>query len=194
MPFNIPVIGSVEVLAPLRDRFNQSHYALYQFYYSCNGNKYLSSLITIPKISQTPFDFLSNGAPTKAPRNVQPDQEDADMARAKELSRQMEEERIAAQLQADRERQDRERQQSLENEERQRQNELQRQQSDLQRQMEMQQRQEQQRQAEEERQRHAFSQQQANQMQHMESQMLQQRFMELSRGYRCYLIGRGGEY
>jgi hypothetical protein len=48
----IPVIGSVEVLAPLRDKFNQGHYALFQFYYNCNTNKYLSSLITIPKFSQ----------------------------------------------------------------------------------------------------------------------------------------------
>jgi len=176
------IIGSVEVLAPLREKFNQGHYALFQFYCQCTSQKYLASLITIPKLSQSPPDFLSNGPPTQLSRShpkkpdfdqekymadldrQRKDQEDADMSRAKELSRQMEQDRI-----------------KREQIERQRQIELQRQQQDLQRQLELQRQAEMQRQSEEERQRQLYLQQQQSQMQHMESQMLQQRFMELSR-------------
>lgn len=170
------------MLAPLRETFNHGHYAMFQFYYQCSNLRYLASLITIPKLPQSPPDFLAK-PPTKAPKKSQPsnedrlrrEQEEADLARAKELSRQMEEDRIAQQ-QADRERLARE------DMERQRQQELQRQQQDLSQQMEMQRQAELQRLAEEERRRQSFMQQQANQMQHMEQQMLQQRFMELSKG------------
>lgn len=153
--------------------------------------KYLSSLITIPKLSQAPPDFLSNGPPTQPSKSKKKDfdqekyladlerqrreQEDADMERAKELSRQMEQDRLnSQQMEQDRRRR--------EQAEKQRQQELLRQQNELQQQLEMQRRAEMQRQAEEERQRQLFLQQQQSQMQHMEQQMLQQRYMELSRG------------
>lgn len=61
-------VGSVEVLAPLREKFNQSHYQLYKFYYECSGIKYLTSLITIPKLEKSPPDFLSRGAPRVQPK------------------------------------------------------------------------------------------------------------------------------
>ncbi|KAJ3417166.1 sla2 Src-like adaptor 2 [Chytridiales sp. JEL 0842] len=62
------IIGSPEVLAPLRENFNQSHYALYKFYYECSGIRYLTSLITIPKLDKSPPDFLNLGGAT--PRRV----------------------------------------------------------------------------------------------------------------------------
>ncbi|KAJ3333100.1 sla2 Src-like adaptor 2 [Blyttiomyces sp. JEL0837] len=62
------IIGSVEVLAPLREKFNQSHYALYKFYYECSGLKYLTSLIAIPKLDKSPPDFLAQGPPQLPPR------------------------------------------------------------------------------------------------------------------------------
>lgn len=58
------IIGSVEMLGPLREKFNRGHYALLNFYYECSNLQYLTSLITVPKLKQDPPNFLGNGPPT----------------------------------------------------------------------------------------------------------------------------------
>lgn len=70
------IIGSVEVLGPLRDSFKHHHYQLAQFYEDCRGLHYLNSLITIPKLSSEPIDFLARGAPTQKPKNQKSNDEE----------------------------------------------------------------------------------------------------------------------
>ncbi|KAJ3008497.1 sla2 Src-like adaptor 2 [Thoreauomyces humboldtii] len=68
------IIGSVEVLAPLREKFNAGHYALFRFYHECSTLKYLISLITVPRLPQDPPDFLAR-PPTLPPRGESPDRQ-----------------------------------------------------------------------------------------------------------------------
>lgn len=63
------IIGSIEVLAPLRDGFNRSHYNLVSFYDNCSSLKFLTTLVSIPKLSSEPLNFLLQGQPTKQPKN-----------------------------------------------------------------------------------------------------------------------------
>ncbi|KAH6570533.1 hypothetical protein BASA50_007272 [Batrachochytrium salamandrivorans] len=87
------IIGSVEVLGPLRDKFKRNHYALLQFYDDCLGLKYLTSLISIPKLSHDPKDFLASGQPTQQPRKTNTDRSAAkDREVAEALVRQQEDE------------------------------------------------------------------------------------------------------
>ncbi|KAK9728227.1 sla2 Src-like adaptor 2 [Basidiobolus ranarum] len=68
-------IESHEPLEPLRSRFNAQHYSLRQFYHECSTIKYLTSLITIPKLPQDPPNFLAqspSSAPRLPPRQVTP--------------------------------------------------------------------------------------------------------------------------
>lgn len=51
-------IGDDEVLKPLRERYDMQHYRLTKFYYECSQLKYLTSLITIPKLPQEPPNLL----------------------------------------------------------------------------------------------------------------------------------------
>ncbi|KAK1983382.1 ANTH domain-containing protein [Colletotrichum cereale] len=51
--------GDVEALAPLRERYDAQHYRLVKFYYECSNLRYLTSLITIPKLPQDPPNLLS---------------------------------------------------------------------------------------------------------------------------------------
>ena len=67
------VIGSVEVLAPLRDKFNRNHYSLLKFYDECSTIKYLTSLVSIPKLTVDAPDFLARGPPTLPPRETRND-------------------------------------------------------------------------------------------------------------------------
>jgi hypothetical protein len=46
--------GDDEALAPLRDRYEGQHHRLVRFYYECSNLRYLTSLITIPKLPQVP--------------------------------------------------------------------------------------------------------------------------------------------
>ncbi|KIW76927.1 hypothetical protein Z517_09371 [Fonsecaea pedrosoi CBS 271.37] len=46
--------GDEEALEPLRARFNAQHYRLVKFYYECSNLRYLTSLITVPKLPQDP--------------------------------------------------------------------------------------------------------------------------------------------
>ncbi|KNC96299.1 uncharacterized protein SPPG_08451 [Spizellomyces punctatus DAOM BR117] len=176
------IIGSVEVLAPLREKFNAGHYALFRFYYECSTLKYLTSLITVPRLSQDPPDFLAQGPPTLPPRGESPNKQaeidlfnEQQAAFEKQLieDQQREEQRLQAERELELARQ-RQQQQQLEA---QRQLELQRQQLEGQRQQEEFRRQQEaeRRRLEEERLR---MQQQANAANaQLEGQLLQQRLM-----------------
>ncbi|KAH7175952.1 ANTH domain-containing protein [Dactylonectria macrodidyma] len=51
--------GDNDALEPLRQRYNAQHYRLVKFYYECSNLRYLTSLITIPKLPQDPPNLLS---------------------------------------------------------------------------------------------------------------------------------------
>ncbi|KAI2639305.1 ANTH domain-containing protein [Xylaria nigripes] len=51
--------GDNDALEPLRERYNAQHYRLVKFYYECSNLRYLTSLITIPKLPQDPPNLLS---------------------------------------------------------------------------------------------------------------------------------------
>lgn len=52
-------LGDDEVLQPLRSRYDMQHYRLTKFYYECSQLRYLTSLITVPKLPQDPPNLLS---------------------------------------------------------------------------------------------------------------------------------------
>ncbi|EGP82519.1 unnamed protein product [Zymoseptoria tritici ST99CH_1A5] len=83
-------LGDDEALSPLRGRYDAQHYRLVRFYYECSNLRYLTSLITIPKLPQDPPNLLSedetapalptrpkNEAATK-PRDTPPPQPSTD--------------------------------------------------------------------------------------------------------------------
>ncbi|KAK8024035.1 SLA2 protein [Apiospora rasikravindrae] len=51
--------GDNDALEPLRERYNAQHYRLVKFYYECSNLRYLTSLITIPKLPQDPPNLLA---------------------------------------------------------------------------------------------------------------------------------------
>ena len=51
--------GDDDALSPLRERYNAQHYRLVKFYYECANLRYLTSLITIPKLPQDPPNLLA---------------------------------------------------------------------------------------------------------------------------------------
>ncbi|KAF9177055.1 sla2 Src-like adaptor 2 [Haplosporangium sp. Z 767] len=68
-----------EGLVLLRQRFNAQHYALLKFYYECSNLKYLTSLISVPKLPQDPPTLLGGDSPPLLPARQ--------AARPKEVSR-----------------------------------------------------------------------------------------------------------
>ncbi|KAI0393368.1 ANTH domain-containing protein [Xylariaceae sp. FL0594] len=50
--------GDNDALELLRERYNAQHYRLVKFYYECSNLRYLTSLITIPKLPQDPPNLL----------------------------------------------------------------------------------------------------------------------------------------
>jgi huntingtin-interacting protein 1-related protein len=48
-----------EALSPLRGRYDAQHYRLVKFYYECSNLRYLTSLITVPKLPQDPPNLLA---------------------------------------------------------------------------------------------------------------------------------------
>ena len=46
-------------MQPLRERYDAQHYRLIKFYYECSNLRYLTSLITVPKLPQDPPSLLS---------------------------------------------------------------------------------------------------------------------------------------
>ena len=51
--------GDDEALEPLRGRYDTQHYRLLKFYYECSNLRYLTSLITVPKLPQEPPSLLA---------------------------------------------------------------------------------------------------------------------------------------
>ncbi|RYP78111.1 hypothetical protein DL770_006938 [Monosporascus sp. CRB-9-2] len=51
--------GDNDALEPLRQRYDAQHYRLIKFYYECSNLRYLTSLITIPKLPQDPPNLLA---------------------------------------------------------------------------------------------------------------------------------------
>ncbi|EXJ81897.1 hypothetical protein A1O1_07962 [Capronia coronata CBS 617.96] len=52
--------GDDEALEPLRTRYDGQHYRLIKFYYECSNLRYLTSLITVPKLPQDPPNLLAD--------------------------------------------------------------------------------------------------------------------------------------
>ncbi|KAB8068410.1 ANTH domain-containing protein [Aspergillus leporis] len=52
--------GDAEALEPLRGRYDAQHYRLVRFYYECSNLRYLTSLITIPKLPPNPPNLLAD--------------------------------------------------------------------------------------------------------------------------------------
>ncbi|KFY95465.1 hypothetical protein V498_03336 [Pseudogymnoascus sp. VKM F-4517 (FW-2822)] len=83
--------GDDEALEPLRGRYDAQHYRLIKFYYECSNLRYLTSLITVPKLPQDPPSLLAEDenapslpqrpkqeverqpTPVAAPKNEEPD-------------------------------------------------------------------------------------------------------------------------
>jgi DNA repair exonuclease SbcCD ATPase subunit len=54
--------GSEDALTPLRERLDSQHARLFEFYADCSSIRYLTSLITIPRLPQSPPDlFIKEG-------------------------------------------------------------------------------------------------------------------------------------
>ncbi|KAL3472667.1 ANTH domain-containing protein [Aspergillus californicus] len=51
--------GDADALSPLHGRYDAQHYRLVRFYYECSNLRYLTSLITIPKLPQDPPNLLT---------------------------------------------------------------------------------------------------------------------------------------
>ncbi len=51
--------GDDDALEPLRGRYDGQHYRLVKFYYECSNLRYLTSLITVPKLPQDPPNLLA---------------------------------------------------------------------------------------------------------------------------------------
>lgn len=84
--------GDTEALEPLRSRYDAQHYRLVKFYYECSNLRYLTSLITIPKLPQDPPNLLAEDdnaprlparpkqeierapTPPRAPKTEEPDE------------------------------------------------------------------------------------------------------------------------
>ncbi|KAI0476218.1 ANTH-domain-containing protein [Xylariaceae sp. FL0804] len=52
--------GDNDALAPLRERYGAQHHRLVNFYYECSNLRYLTSLITIPKLPLEPPNLLAD--------------------------------------------------------------------------------------------------------------------------------------
>lgn len=83
-------LGDDEALSPLRGRYDAQHYRLVRFYYECSNLRYLTSLITVPKLPQDPPNLLSEdeaapalptrpkNEPVTKPRDTPPPREATD--------------------------------------------------------------------------------------------------------------------
>lgn len=84
--------GDNDALEPLRQRYDAQHYRLVKYYYECSNLRYLTSLITIPKLPQDPPNLLAEDesapalparpkqeiekppSPAPAPKSEEPDE------------------------------------------------------------------------------------------------------------------------
>lgn len=67
--------GDDDALEPLRQRYDGQHYRLVKFYYECSNLRYLTSLITVPKLPQDPPSLLAEeekpALPSRPPREIE---------------------------------------------------------------------------------------------------------------------------
>lgn len=68
MIFLFKATGDDEALEPLRGRYDSQHHRLVRFYYECSNLRYLTSLITIPKLPQDPPNLLGEDDRPALPR------------------------------------------------------------------------------------------------------------------------------
>ena len=99
--------GDDDALEPLRSRYDGQHYRLVKFYYECSNLRYLTSLITVPKLPQDPPNLLAEDedkpalprrptreietAPSPAPRIENSDPKDMEDFWSREAQRQQDE-------------------------------------------------------------------------------------------------------
>ncbi|KAL8972214.1 MAG: hypothetical protein Q9183_000672 [Haloplaca sp. 2 TL-2023] len=75
--------GDDDALSPLRGRYDTQHYRLLKFYYECSNLRYLTSLITVPKLPQEPPSLLSEeddsrpALPRRPAKDLEPKEEPA---------------------------------------------------------------------------------------------------------------------
>jgi hypothetical protein len=63
---------AMDALSELRTRYNSQHYALLRFYYECSNLRYLTSLISVPKLPQDPPSLIESDAPSRAKKPTTP--------------------------------------------------------------------------------------------------------------------------
>ncbi|KAI3659302.1 hypothetical protein MP638_003518 [Amoeboaphelidium occidentale] len=76
-------IAADDALQPLRERYIKQYSTLQKFYFECSNLRYLTSLITVPRLPSQPTDFLNKALPRsksqmlgEAPREKTPEAED----------------------------------------------------------------------------------------------------------------------
>ena len=109
--------GDDDALEPLRERYDGQHYRLVKFYYECSNLRYLTSLITVPKLPQDPPSLLADEdekpalprrpakeiekPPTPVPKSATPDRDMEDFwsrdARRQQEEYEAEQRRLAQQ-------------------------------------------------------------------------------------------------
>lgn len=62
-------IGSDEALEPLKQRYDSQHARLFEFYADCSSIRYLTSLITIPRLPENPPNLFINDDDDDIPRS-----------------------------------------------------------------------------------------------------------------------------
>lgn len=100
--------GDDDALEPLRTRYDGQHFRLVKFYYECSNLRYLTSLITVPKLPQDPPNLLAEDdeekpalpkrpakeiekPPSPVAKNGTPDPKDMEDFWSREAARQQEE-------------------------------------------------------------------------------------------------------
>ena len=99
--------GDDDALEPLRTRYDGQHYRLVKFYYECSNLRYLTSLITVPKLPQDPPNLLADddekpalprrpareieSTPSPVTKNGTPDPKDMEDFWSREAQRQQDE-------------------------------------------------------------------------------------------------------
>ncbi|MCJ1435702.1 sla2 Src-like adaptor 2 [Xylographa pallens] len=79
--------GDEDALEPLRSRYDTQYYRLLKFYYECSNLRYLTSLISVPKLPQDPPSLLAEDEERPAlpqrPKSEAPKARDPSPVRAK---------------------------------------------------------------------------------------------------------------
>ena len=79
--------GDEDALEPLRSRYDTQYYRLLKFYYECSNLRYLTSLISVPKLPQEPPNLLAEDEERPAlpqrPKNEVPKPRDPSPLRLK---------------------------------------------------------------------------------------------------------------